>query len=244
MQMEVPLPLELKGFGNMNREPHLFALLRAIDPVAADRVSADSPQARAMFERIVADARQPQRPRRRRAVERILGRLVLPRLQLAAGSSLALVAALIVVFVVISGSTASPAYAGWSATPTPPSPGQIVGEPALLRFASPRGHRRHAGPVHGRGLQRSAGRCRLPGGTIEFRRGRHVRSQRRSASRRSWSDPDVCAHRFRVINLPPAATQRPVACGGLPKGAPGQSKGTSCSCSGTASGSSSFLGES
>jgi hypothetical protein len=51
---------------------------------------------------------------------------VAPRLKLATGSCLAVLAGLVVMFVAFSGSTASPAFAGWSATPTAASTAQIA----------------------------------------------------------------------------------------------------------------------
>ena len=147
----------------MNREPHSLALLRAANPVTADRVSADSPQAKTAFERIVADgvSRSITPPRRQTGS----GRLVVPRFQLAAGSCAALLAAFIVVFVVISGSTASPAFAGWSATPTAPSQDRSRTVCAPVIRSSPWSSSTRGARIPPRSS--AAGRRRgLPGGTI------------------------------------------------------------------------------
>jgi hypothetical protein len=110
----------------MTHSPRSLALLRNANPVSVDPTAVDSPQAAAVFERIVAEPRNAQgRLRRRHTASRLAGGLGV-RARLAAGGAgiSALVAAIIVA--AISGSAAVPAFAGWSARPTPALPGQIT----------------------------------------------------------------------------------------------------------------------
>ncbi len=109
----------------MNHQPRSLALLRNANPVSVDQTAVQSPQAAAVFERIVAEPRSPQGRLRwpQAAGGRVGGRGMRARLAVGGAGISAMVAAIIVA--VISGSAAGPAFAGWSARPTPALPGQI-----------------------------------------------------------------------------------------------------------------------
>jgi hypothetical protein len=110
----------------MKHSPRSLALLRDANPVSVDPRAVHSPRAAAVFEQIVAEPRHPQgRLRRRRTASRPAGgRGARARLAVGGAGISALVAAIIVA--AISGSAAVPAFAGWSARPTPALPGQIT----------------------------------------------------------------------------------------------------------------------
>jgi hypothetical protein len=93
----------------MTNEPHSLALVRRANPVSVDTTAASSPQARGLFEEIVA---QPRRRSRRGP-----GNLGLRSRLAVGGAGLSAVIAAVIV-AVFSGSTAAPAFAGWTAKPT------------------------------------------------------------------------------------------------------------------------------
>lgn len=121
----------------MKHQPRSLALLRNANPVSVDTTAVRSPQAVAVFEQIVAEPRNPQVGLRRRhtASRRVGGRGLRARLAVG-GAGLSAVAAAIIV-VAISGSAAAPAFAGWSARPTPALRGQITDATRRCGLAAP-----------------------------------------------------------------------------------------------------------
>lgn len=122
----------------MKHEPRSLALLRNANPVSVDPTAVHSPQAAATFEQIVStERRRPQGRLRRREAARgpAGGRGTRARLAVSGAGISALVAAIIVA--VISGSAAGPAFAGWSARPTPALPRQITDATGRCGLTSP-----------------------------------------------------------------------------------------------------------
>ena len=129
----------------MKHEPRSLALLRNANPVSVDPTVVRSPQATALFDEIVTQPRsQRETPHRRNSAHDLAdGRWHQMRLAIG-GIGISAVAAAIIA-VAISGSAAAPAFAGWSATPTPPLPRQItdltrrcgLGAPALVEARGP-----------------------------------------------------------------------------------------------------------
>lgn len=105
----------------MSRDPGALELLRAANPVGVDPSDAWSPQSRALLRRILAEPRAPRG--RRRLLPGRSPQGLRTRLALGGVGITALVAA--VVAVLISGSAAGPAFAGWRAQPAVASPVQI-----------------------------------------------------------------------------------------------------------------------
>ncbi len=121
----------------MNREPRSLALLGAVNPVIVDQSGADSAHALAAFDHIVAQPRQSGEPRTGRAAGSISGRPRVARFRLAAGGGVAALTSALVIIIVISGSTATPAFAGWTTRPTAPASGQIAGAVRACRALVP-----------------------------------------------------------------------------------------------------------
>jgi hypothetical protein len=102
----------------MKHQPRSLALLRNANPVRIDPALARSSQAAAAFERIIAEPCSPQAGQhRRRGIGSRAGGWTWRRVRLALGAATGAALAAIVVLA-ISGSTAEPAFAGWSARPT------------------------------------------------------------------------------------------------------------------------------
>lgn len=104
----------------MKHEPRSLALLRKANPVSVDPAVLLAPQASATFEQIVGERRVSKRRR--------WGRLSAPGLRArvaVGGAGISAVAAAIIV-VVLSGSAAAPAFAGWTARPTVALKQQII----------------------------------------------------------------------------------------------------------------------
>jgi hypothetical protein len=108
----------------MNQLPDSLALLRNANPVHAEPTAVHSAQATAMLEQIVSEPRNAH-GRLRRVASRLGGGRG-ARARLAVGSAGITAVAAAIVVVAISGSTAQPAFAGWSATPTLSLPGRIA----------------------------------------------------------------------------------------------------------------------
>ena len=121
----------------MKHQPRSLALLRNANPVSVDPTAARSPQAVAVFEQIVAEPRNPQGGLRRRhtASRRVGGNGLRARLAVG-GAGISAVAAAIIALA-ISGSAAAPAFAGWSARPTPALRGQITDAIRRCGLAAP-----------------------------------------------------------------------------------------------------------
>ena len=102
----------------MKPEPQSLALLRVANPVRVDSLDVRSPQAAAAFEQIIREPRDSEDARRRRWSLARLADTLSERGRLAVGGAgiTAVAAALIVA--VLSGSAATPAFAGWTARPT------------------------------------------------------------------------------------------------------------------------------
>jgi hypothetical protein len=95
----------------MTNEPHSLALLRRANPFSVDTAAASSPQARGLFAEIV------EQPRGRSGGGRKASNLGLRSRLAVGGAGLGAVIAAVIV-AVFSGSTAAPAFAGWTAKPT------------------------------------------------------------------------------------------------------------------------------
>ena len=108
----------------MKHQPRSLQLLGNANPVSVDPTAVRSPQAAAVFEQILREPRNPEGRLRGRDTVRRQGRGPRVRLAVGAGGVSAVAAAIIVA--AISGSTAGPAFAGWSARPTPAPRGQIT----------------------------------------------------------------------------------------------------------------------
>ena len=121
----------------MKHQPRSLALLRDANPVSVDPTAVRSPQAKAMFEQIVTEPRNPRgRLRQRYAASHLArGRGLRARLAVG-GAGIGAVGAAIIV-VAISGSAAAPAFAGWSARPTLALRGQITDVTRRCGLAAP-----------------------------------------------------------------------------------------------------------
>jgi hypothetical protein len=119
----------------MKHQPRSLALLRNANPVSVDPTAVRSPQAAAVFEQIVAEPRNPRGKLRHTASGPLGGRGVRARLAVGGAGITAVAAAIIVV--AISGSAAAPAFAGWSARPTPALRGQITDATRRCGLAAP-----------------------------------------------------------------------------------------------------------
>lgn len=102
----------------MKHEPRALALLRSANPASVKPEAVRSPQAIALLEQIVTQPRTAhgRRPGRRSARHSAAARGARSRLALGGAGIGAVAAAFIAV--AFSGSTAAPAFAGWSARPT------------------------------------------------------------------------------------------------------------------------------
>jgi hypothetical protein len=114
----------------MTNEPHSLALLRWANPVSVNTEDASSPQAAGLFAEIVAQ------PRTRRGSGRWPGDLGLRARVAVGGAGIGAVAAAVIV-AVFSGSTAAPAFAGWTAKPTAAVSQQIRNAARDCRLSGP-----------------------------------------------------------------------------------------------------------
>lgn len=103
----------------MKPASHSLALLRNANPVSVEPAVVRSAQARATFERIIAEPRVSNRDARRmrRSTARFAGAFGARTRLAVSGAGITAVAAALIVGV-LSGSAAAPAFAGWTARPT------------------------------------------------------------------------------------------------------------------------------
>jgi hypothetical protein len=100
----------------MRHESHSLALLRTANPVSVEPTAVRSPQARAAFEQIISEPRVSHKGRSRGRGAQGLGGLGL-RARLAACGAGITAATVAIVLLLLSGSAATPAFAGWTARP-------------------------------------------------------------------------------------------------------------------------------
>lgn len=148
----------------MKHEPRSLALLRNANPVSVDASVVRSPQATALFDEIVTQPRSPRETPHRRNSARDLAGGLWHQVRLAVGGIGISAVAAAIIAVAILGSAAAPAFAGWSATPTPALPRQItdltrrcgLAAPALVEARGPYTAAVFAAPVRRQRLCRGA----------------------------------------------------------------------------------------
>jgi hypothetical protein len=101
----------------MKPEPQSLTLLRRANPVSVEPADGRSAHARAVFERIISESRVSRKERSRHRSTARLGGLRL-RARLAVGGAGISAATAAIIVLLLSGSAAAPAFAGWTANPT------------------------------------------------------------------------------------------------------------------------------